>query len=67
MKEAIKVQVTDVRVTLGIQLQVSNNKRLQLDTCNWTPKWLHIDYVTNKRMGIQSRSRILLQMWLSVL
>ena len=50
---------------MGIQLQVSDLKKFKSDTCNRTPTWSHADYVTNKRVENQSRSRILLLIWLS--
>ena len=44
---------------VGIQFQVSNHKRFKSDACNWTPTWSRADYLTNRRPGNQSRSRIL--------
>ena len=48
----------------GIQSQVSSYEKFKLDTCNWTPIWLCIDYVTNRHAENQSQSRILLHIGL---
>ena len=44
---------------MGIQLQVFSYKKFKLDTCYWTPKSWHSDYMTNRHAENQSRSRIL--------
>ena len=54
-KKAIKLCVIDMQIAY-IQLQVSSYKKLQ----NWTPTWLHTDYVTNRHAEIQSLSGIFL-------
>ena len=51
---------------MGIQLQVSNYKKVKPDTCNWTPMWSCAVYVANRCTENQSWSRILLQIQLTI-
>ena len=44
----------------GYQITGIQFKKFQLDTCNWTPKWSHADYMTNRCAKNQLKSRILL-------
>ena len=43
-----------------VRLQLSNYKKLKLDSCNWIPTWPRYNYVANRRAENQSRASILL-------
>ena len=41
-----------------------NYKASRQDACDWTFTWSHDNYVTNRRAENQSKSKILLRIWL---